>query len=1346
MRLTTPGVRVVLASAGILAATTTCRISDVLKSPGLEDVSLTFTSDTVLIVAAPTRPTVGVTVNGAAFAQARVRLASSDTSVVAVHGDTLVPRRRGGVTLTVTLESSALPRDPPTLTRPLMVVADTVTVDSTAVRFSSLGDTVTLAATARDALGAALAGATARWSSSDTTVAVVTANGRVAARGNGTATVRAMVDRDTAVVAVTIAQTLARWTMDPASLRLDALTATASVVATGRDARGNAITSVAPSAWSVGDATVVSVTAAGQVTALRNGATYLYATRSAVRDSVPVTVAQRASVVAVTPHPAPALTSLGAQTQLVARAFDRLGVEMQAAQPAWFTPDPALVRVTDGLVTALATGSARIVAALDAVADTATVVITNAPVSVTIAPDSALATSLGDTLVFRAVARNGRGDSVEAMLAWRTPDSAVVRLLADGRALALTVGTARVIVTVGSRADTGLARVTNVPVAIDITAVSRTYTSLGDVDTLAVTITNARGAVLPRGAVTWTSDDATIARVSTGGVVTARDTGQTVVRATSGSVTDSVDVTVLNMPASVVIGGPAVDTLTAVGQSLTLPVDVRNARGAPIANFPVAWTSSNRTTVDAVLPTGEAMAVGWGTTLLVARAGAVADTMSLTARNPTLLYVSNAVYQAPRVGTLARPYAKIQDGVDAADAGDTVVVLHGLGRYSESVNLVRRIVLMGDSMPFYGSGRKSADLVLISHDTGAYAIRAHTTAPVEIKYLAIRHTLDGVAIDADGSLVQAQFVAVNPPGSVTAPVGRGISIAHVSTPGTQVANSRIHNVTGYGIRFNQVIGGGLVGDSVDLVLATTGQDGAGLWVTGGGVDVWGSVFRRTYGPMVHTDTAGNVNVKYSDFKGRGLMLLLEGVSGLSTISNNTFVLAEVEGEVGQYAQPTVWIQRASNKISVTDNTFSGDLDLCFPVFCPVVGQDWIRSQDRVSTATPWSNFLEVGRNTFHGGIVVLTSQNETMSTYQNRADSVTSFYHALGADVLMSDGDTVRASTDPCILADGANSSVFVGGDYQLHRAALDGCAVWHGPGAVSVDASGVGGGARLTLTGVRVGGLPQTMTAVRVRGGNLTADSSVFIGGEDITSPRNDPCAFIPCAGVRAEGYAVDIRNSVISGFHTLPGLGVENTTSLGMQGNVIRDNRVGVLVGAGVAVPSTGGSVVNDVFDNDSAGFDYTGSSPLTLANEYWWGDGRGPRSGSNLAATGDTIIAANSLALTSSAAAAPGHVGTQAAALRKVRGDGQSAPASAGAMLAKAFTVRVVDANGLPVVGVSVQFSVTGGGGSFGGQGTVTVVSNVSGLAEATLTPGTTPGTNTVRVSAGGLPGITFTATGT
>jgi hypothetical protein len=72
-------------------------------------------------------------------------------------------------------------------------------------------------------------------------------------------------------------------------------------------------------------------------------------------------------------------------------------------------------------------------------------------------------------------------------------------------------------------------------------------------------------------------------------------------------------------------------------------------------------------------------------------------------------------------------------------------------------------------------------------------------------------------------------------------------------------------------------------------------------------------------------------------------------------------------------------------------------------------------------------------------------------------------------------------------------------------------------------------------------------------------------------------------------------------------------------------------------------------------------------------------------------------------------------------------------------------VVDAAGRPVSGVSVRFKVISGGGSFGGAGQINITTNASGLAEATLTLGANPGTNTATVTLGGLT-VTFTATGT
>src|SRR5205814_8546079 len=100
-------------------------------------------------------------------------------------------------------------------------------------------DTLLLAAPASDAQGAVIAGTTAAWSSSDTSVAVFVGPGRLVARRNGQVTVQARVDNDTGTTSVVIAQRVARLQSTPPQLVLNALTAELTVSATGLDARGH---------------------------------------------------------------------------------------------------------------------------------------------------------------------------------------------------------------------------------------------------------------------------------------------------------------------------------------------------------------------------------------------------------------------------------------------------------------------------------------------------------------------------------------------------------------------------------------------------------------------------------------------------------------------------------------------------------------------------------------------------------------------------------------------------------------------------------------------------------------------------------------------------------------------------------------------------------------------------------------------------------------------------------------------------------------------------------------------------------------------------------------------------
>ena len=88
--------------------------------------------------------------------------------------------------------------------------------------------------------------------------------------------------------------------------------------------------------------------------------------------------------------------------------------------------------------------------------------------------------------------------------------------------------------------------------------------------------------------------------------------------------------------------------------------------------------------------------------------------------------------------------------------------------------------------------------------------------------------------------------------------------------------------------------------------------------------------------------------------------------------------------------------------------------------------------------------------------------------------------------------------------------------------------------------------------------------------------------------------------------------------------------------------------------------------------------------------------------------------------------------------------SQPGIAGQAATSIPSVVVRDAQGNPVAGVTVTFSVTAGGGTVNGG---TVVTDASGVATVTSwTFGVTAGLNTVTASAAGLPGVIFSSTTT
>jgi Leucine-rich repeat (LRR) protein len=143
-------------------------------------------------------------------------------------------------------------------------------LSATVVSLSALGATTQLSASVSDQNGSVMNGASVTWTSSDATVATISATGLVTALANGTAVITATSGALTATATITVTQIPASVEIAPRSLTLGGRGATATVRASVLDAEGTLIQD-ARLTWTSDDEAIASVDVLGQVTAVAAG-------------------------------------------------------------------------------------------------------------------------------------------------------------------------------------------------------------------------------------------------------------------------------------------------------------------------------------------------------------------------------------------------------------------------------------------------------------------------------------------------------------------------------------------------------------------------------------------------------------------------------------------------------------------------------------------------------------------------------------------------------------------------------------------------------------------------------------------------------------------------------------------------------------------------------------------------------------------------------------------------------------------------------------------------------------------------------------------------------------------
>ena len=533
----------------------------------------------------------------------------------------------------------------------------------------AVGKTVQLSATAQDASGSTIGGRTFFWTSSDSSIAAVTAQGAVTGRRVGSAQIAASAEGVSTVVNVTVMPPgVASVTVEPGSRTFQSLSDTARFVASARDADGNLLTGRSI-IWTSSDPSVAAVSSTGVVTAVRNGVAAIRATVDGVAGEATARIAQQTARVVLSQSSVS--VAVGDTVRLSATVLDAGGSAVQGASITYSSSNTIVAPVTaSGLVTGASTGQATITAVSGGVTGQASVSVALTPVGSVIVSPSAATVAAGQVTQLSATVRDERGNVLSGrVVAWSSANPQVAVVDASGRVTGVAAGT--VIISAATGGKSGQATITvpapaPAPVATVSVLPSSAGVLVGATAQLTATLRDSNGNTLTGRAVTWTTSNPSIATVSSSGLVSGVAPGNVTITATSEGKSGTAQISVFApapTPVATVTVTPASSTLAA-GATTQLTATLRDANGNTLTGRAVTWSSSNAS-VATVDGNGKVTAVAPGTAIITATSEGKSGTAQVTVTAPPPTPVGSVIVTpstaSVQVGTSTTLTATVRD-------------------------------------------------------------------------------------------------------------------------------------------------------------------------------------------------------------------------------------------------------------------------------------------------------------------------------------------------------------------------------------------------------------------------------------------------------------------------------------------------------------------------------------------------------------------------------------------------------------------------------------------------------------------------------------------------------------
>lgn len=265
------------------------------------------------------------------------------------------------------------------------------------------------------------------------------------------------------------------------------------------------------------------------------------------------TLPQQAVLTKIAIEPATVEMIVGATVNLSAILYDQNNKILTDRAIIWKSSDSLKVSISkEGKILAIASGQVTITAASEGKSAVCQVTVSNIPIASVIVTPSTADIIVGDTLTLSAIPYDmDKKILSNRAIFWSSSDSLKVSVSKDGKILALAPGQVTITATSEGKSDTCQVKVSNIAIAYISVTPDSTKIQLGLNFQLTGVPLDVNKKTLTGRSITWSSSDASKAKVSDNGLVTPLSAGVVTITATSEGISGTAYVEIIKPPSTI---------------------------------------------------------------------------------------------------------------------------------------------------------------------------------------------------------------------------------------------------------------------------------------------------------------------------------------------------------------------------------------------------------------------------------------------------------------------------------------------------------------------------------------------------------------------------------------------------------------------------------------------------------------------------------------------------------------------------------------------------------------------------------------------------------------------------